>query len=176
MTDLDIRDAVPTDIPALHALIESAYRGETSRVGWTTEADLLDGQRTDPEELTEIIAAGDQGFLIACREGEPLACVRHQLLGEGLGYFGMLSVAPTLQSAGLGRRMVEAAERLLVQRHGVRRVRIQVFPQRDTLIAWYQRLGYDLTGETAPFPYGDQRFGLPRRADLHFVLLEKALA
>lgn len=175
MTDLDIRDAVPADVPALHALIESAYRGEASRVGWTTEADLLDGQRTDPEELADIIAAEDQGLLVGCRGEEAIACVKYQRVAEGVGYFGMLSVRPGLQSAGLGRRMVEAAERRLAERHGARRVRIQVFPQRDTLIAWYQRLGYVLTGETAPFPYGDVRFGLLRRQDLHFVILEKPL-
>ncbi|OYX34590.1 MAG: hypothetical protein B7Z01_05350 [Brevundimonas subvibrioides] len=140
-----------------------------------TEADLLDGQRTDPEELAEIIAAEDQGILVAWKDGDALACVKHQHLGDGVGYFGMLSVAPALQSAGLGRRMVEAAERVLVERHGVRRMRIQVFPQRQTLVAWYQRLGYALTGETAPFPYGDQRFGLPRRDDLSFVIMEKPL-
>lgn len=176
MTELDIRDAVPADIPALHALIESAYRGEASRAGWTTEADLLDGQRTDPDELADIIAAEDQGLLVAWRGGEAVACVRYQRLTDGVGYFGMLSVSPERQSAGLGRRMVEAAEQRLAIRHGARRMRIQVFPQRDTLIAWYQRLGYALTGETAPFPYGDERFGLPRRDDLHFVILEKPLA
>ena len=176
MTELDIRDAAPPDIPVLHALIESAYRGEASRVGWTTEADLLDGQRTDPEELADIIAAEDQGLLVAWRGEEAVACVKYQWLTEGVGYFGMLSVRPGLQSSGLGRRMVEAAERRLSADHGATRIRIQVFPQRDTLIAWYQRLGYVLTGETAPFPYGDARFGLPRRDDLHFVILEKPLA
>lgn len=175
MTDLDIRDAGPADIPVLHALIESAYRGNASRAGWTTEADLLDGQRTDPDELAAIIAADDQGLLIGERGGDALACVKYQRLSEGVGYFGMLSVQPGLQSAGLGRRMVEAAERLLVERHCAVRTRIQVFPQRETLIAWYQRLGYVLTGETAPFPYGDARFGLPRRDDLSFVIMEKPL-
>ncbi|WP_029416329.1 GNAT family N-acetyltransferase [Brevundimonas bacteroides] len=175
MTDLDIRDAVPADILALHALIESAYRGEASRAGWTTEADLLDGQRTDPEELADIIAAEDQGLLVGWRGGAAIACVKYQRLTEGVGYFGMLSVGPALQSAGIGRRMVEAAEERLAARHGANRIRIHVFPQRDSLIAWYQRLGYALTGETAPFPYGDERFGLPRRDDLHFVILEKPL-
>jgi ribosomal protein S18 acetylase RimI-like enzyme len=175
MSEIDIRDAVPVDIPALHALIESAYRGEASRAGWTTEADLLDGQRTDPEELADIIAAEDQGLLVGWHGEDAVACVRYQRLTKSVGYFGMLSVRPGLQSAGIGRRMVEAAERRLADHHGARRMRIQVFPQRDTLIAWYERLGYGLTGETAPFPYDDARFGLPRRDDLHFVILEKPL-
>jgi predicted N-acetyltransferase YhbS len=175
MTDIVIRDAVPADIPALHALIESAYRGEASRAGWTTEADLLDGQRTDPQELGEIIADPDQALLVAWQGREAVACVRIVKLAEGMGYFGMLSVRPTLQAAGMGRRMVAEAEQALARRFGAGRVRIQVFPQRETLIAWYERLGYVATGETAPFPYGDLSFGEPRRDDLYFVLFEKAL-
>ena len=175
MTDTTIRDATVADIAALHALIESAYRGEASRKGWTTEADLLGGQRTDPEELAEIIADPDQALLLAWRGTELVACVRVQKLAETLGYFGMLSVHPMLQAAGLGRRMVAAAESTLAQRFAARRARIQVFPQRDTLIAWYERLGYVATGETAPFPYGDVRFGDPRRQDLYFVVFEKPL-
>lgn len=175
MPDLDLRDAVPSDIPALHALIESAYRGEASRSGWTTEADLLDGQRTDPAELADLIAAEDRGLLVGRYDRETVACVKYEHLGGEVGYFGMLAVSPKRQSAGLGRRMVAAAERVLSERHGARRVRIRVFPQRDTLIAWYRRLGYALTGETAPFPYGDERFGRPRRRDLYFVILERSL-
>lgn len=175
MTDLVIRDAAEADVAALHALIESAYRGEASRVGWTTEADLLGGQRTDPEELSRIIADPDQAMLIALQDREAVACVRILRIAEGLGYFGMLSVQPALQAAGVGRRMVAAAEEALAHRFGAVRVRIQVFPQRGTLIGWYERLGYVATGETAPFPYGDLSFGEPRRDDLYFVLFEKAL-
>ena len=145
MTEIEIRDAVPADIPALHRLIESAYRGEASRAGWTTEADLLEGQRTDPEGLADILADPAQGLLTAWRGG------------------------------GLGRRLVEAAHRALAERFGARRVRISVFPQRETLIAWYERLGYRKTGETLPFPYGDLRFGLPKRDDLYFVVMEHEL-
>ena len=69
MTEITIRDAVPADIPVLHRLIESAYRGEASRAGWTTEADLLDGQRTDPDDLADILADPKQALLTACRGG-----------------------------------------------------------------------------------------------------------
>lgn len=176
MPEPTIRDATAADIPALHALIESAYRGEASRVGWTTEADLLDGQRTDPDDLAAILADSGQAMLTAWTDDTLVGCILIAGRGEGVGYFGMLSVSPTLQSAGLGRRLVAAAEAAMADRFGARRVRIQVFPQRDTLMAWYERLGYRATGETAPFPYGDPRFGLPRREDLHFVVMEKALA
>jgi len=175
MTEIAIRDAAPADIPALHRLIESAYRGESSRAGWTTEADLLDGQRTDPEDLADVLADPKQGLLTAWRGESLLACILIADRGEGTGYFGMLSVDPTLQGGGLGRRMVAEAEAAMHERFGARRVRISVFPQRDTLIAWYERLGYGKTGETLPFPYGNPRFGLPRRDDLYFLVMERAL-
>ncbi|WP_396593293.1 GNAT family N-acetyltransferase [Brevundimonas sp. R86498] len=175
MTELQLRDAVASDIPALHRLIESAYRGESSRAGWTTEADLLEGQRTDPDELAGILADPDQALLTGWRDGSLVASVLIARRGETLGYFGMLSVDPGLQSAGLGRRMVAAAETALADRFEVRRIRIQVFPQRATLIGWYRRLGYGETGETIPFPYDDPRLGLPLLDDLHFAVMEKVL-
>ncbi|RZJ46301.1 MAG: GNAT family N-acetyltransferase [Brevundimonas sp.] len=176
MTDATIRDAVPADIPALHALVESAYRGEASRAGWTTEADLLDGQRTDIEDLASILADPEQGLLTAWRGDELIGCILIARRGEGIGYFGMLSVSPTLQGGGLGRKLVGAAEAAMAERFGARRVRISVIPQRETLIGWYERLGYAATGETLPFPYGDERFGLPKRDDLSFIVMEKAIA
>lgn len=176
MTDLEIRPATPADIPSLHALIESAYRGDASRAGWTTEADLLDGQRTDADDLGDILADPAQLLLTAWRGRDLIGCVLIADRGQGIGYFGMLSVRPTLQAAGLGRRLVAAAEAELANRFAARRVRISVFPQRTELIAWYARLGYAATGETLPFPYGNPRFGLPRRDDLHFIVMERRLA
>lgn len=175
MTELTIRDAVPTDIPALHALVESAYRGEASRAGWTTEADLLDGQRTDEEDLASILSDPQQGMLTAWDGERLVGCILIARRGEGTGYFGMLSVSPTLQGGGLGRRLVGAAETAMADRFGARRVRISVIPQRETLIGWYERLGYAATGETLPFPYGDERFGRPLRDDLSFIVMEKRL-
>jgi len=175
MTEITIRDAVAADIPALHRLIESAYRGEASRAGWTTEADLLDGQRTDPDDLASILADPKQVLLTAWRDGDLVGCILIADRGEGIGYFGMLSIRPTLQGGGLGRRLVEAAHAALVDRFGARRIRISVFPQRETLVAWYERLGYRMTGDTLPFPYGNARFGLPKRDDLYFVVMEHRL-
>jgi len=175
MTELTIRDAVPADIPALHALVESAYRGEASRAGWTTEADLLEGQRTDAEDLTSILADPEQGMLTAWRGEQLVGCILIARRGEGIGYFGMLSVSPTLQGGGLGRTLIGAAEAAMADRFAAKRVRISVIPQRETLIGWYERLGYAATGETLPFPYGDERFGLPLRDDLSFIVMEKPL-
>ncbi len=176
MTEVLIRDAAPADIPAMHGLIESAYRGEASRVGWTTEADLLGGQRTDPAELADILADPDQAMLTAWHGDDLLACVRVQRQADGAGYFGMLSVSPTRQASGLGRRLVAAAEDTMAQRFAARLIRISVFPQRDTLIAWYERLGYIDTGRTLAFDYGNLRLGTALRDDLYFIVMEKALA
>ncbi len=176
MTEVILREAAPDDIPALHALVESAYRGEASRVGWTTEADLLGGQRTDPEELAEIIADPAQAILSAWREGVLVGCVQIADRGQGVGYFGLLSVSPTLQAAGLGRRLVDAAEAELAHRFGAGRVRLTAFPQRQTLCAWYERLGYRDTGRTLPFDYGNPRLGLPLCDGLHFIVMEKEIA
>ncbi|HZV85375.1 MAG TPA: GNAT family N-acetyltransferase [Brevundimonas sp.] len=175
MTDVAIREATPADIPALHRLIESAYRGEASRAGWTTEADLLDGQRTDPDGLCDIMSDASHVLLAAWREGDLVGCVLIADRGEGIGYFGMLSVSPTLQGEGLGRRLIVAAETALRTRFGATRVRISVFPQRESLISWYRRLGYAETGDTLPFDYGNPRLGIPLRGDLHFIVMERPL-
>lgn len=174
-----LRVATPVDVPALTSLVNSAYRGESSRVGWTTEADLLGGQRTDEAALQEFIGGASADpharvMLIAIEADAPLACVQLERRGD-LAYLGMLTVAPARQSSGLGRRLLEAAEREVIRRWSVRGMMMTVIAQRAELIDWYERRGYRRSGATAPFPYGDERFGLPRRLDLHFVVLEKSL-
>jgi ribosomal protein S18 acetylase RimI-like enzyme len=157
--------------------VNSAYRGESSRRGWTTEADYLDGQRTDAASLARDLAADPQARLLLLRDDDAtlLGSVWLEPVGDGeTWYLGMLTVRPDIQDRGLGRTLLEAAERA-VREAGGSRVRMTVVSIRDTLIAWYQRRGYALTGETRPFPYEDQRFGEPRRPDLEFVVLEKAL-
>jgi ribosomal protein S18 acetylase RimI-like enzyme len=157
--------------------VNSAYRGESSRRGWTTEADYLDGQRTDAASLARDLAADPQARLLLLRDDDAtlLGSVWLEPVGDGeTWYLGMLTVRPDIQDRGLGRTLLEAAERA-VREAGGSRVRMTVVSIRDTLIAWYQRRGYALTGETRPFPYEDQRFGEPRRPDLEFVVLEKRL-
>ena len=169
------RIATLDDLPALHRLIERAYRGETAKVGWTNEADLLDGQRTDVEELTEILT--DPARIVLLAEDARVLVAGLQLVDEGGGttYLGMLSVEPERQAGGLGRFMIAAAEVEAVARFGADTMRMTVIRQRPELIAWYERRGYALTGETEPFPLSDERFGLPRRQDLEFVVLAKGL-
>ncbi|MCS0636963.1 GNAT family N-acetyltransferase [Streptomyces sp. LP05-1] len=169
------RDAVEGDIPGLVALIESAYRGDASRAGWTTEADLLHGQRTDPEGVRAVVTAPGSRLLIAEREGAPVACCQLELRGDA-AYFGMFAVRPGLQGGGIGRLVLAEAERLARDEWGAREMHMTVISVRDELIAWYERRGYRRTGTMTPFPYGDERFGLPQRDDLRFELLVKPLA
>ncbi|NUK23048.1 GNAT family N-acetyltransferase [Streptomyces lunaelactis] len=172
--ELSYRDAVEADIPALVPLIESAYRGDSSRSGWTTEADILNGQRTDPEGVREVITAPGSTLLVVERDGELIACCQLEHRGEN-AYFGMFAVRPGLQGAGLGRQVMAEAERHARERWGVSEMHMTVISVRDELIAWYERRGYRRTGKLSPFPYGDERFGIPQREDLAFELLVKPL-
>ncbi|GAA4987370.1 GNAT family N-acetyltransferase [Kitasatospora paranensis] len=167
------RTAGADDVPALVALVESAYRGEASRAGWTTEAHLLAGQRTDADGVAEVIARPDSVLLVAERGGELLACCHVQRRPAG-AYFGMFSVRPELQGGGLGRAVLARAERIAREQWGLSRMEMTVIAQREDLIAWYERRGYRRTGEFEPFPYGDERFGIPLRDDLRFERLVKA--
>ncbi|MBM4109777.1 MAG: GNAT family N-acetyltransferase [Phycisphaerae bacterium] len=168
------RDACPEDVACVVALVERAYRGEVSRAGWTTEADLLDGQRTDAREIGELVHGQDSRVRLAFLDGELVACVRIDR-GSGYGYIGMVSVEPTRQRDGLGRQLLAEAERVIQEDLGLNRARMTVIGQRVELIAWYARRGYQPTGEREPFPYGEPRNGLPRRPDLYFEVLEKQL-
>jgi ribosomal protein S18 acetylase RimI-like enzyme len=166
------RPAQQSDVPALVELVQSAYRGEKSRAGWTTEADLLEGQRTDPAMVAAAIE--DSFVLVAEAGGVPVACCqleRH----DGYVYFGMFAVDPARQGGGLGRAVLEEAERVARDEWGAGELRMTVIVQREELIAWYVRRGLQRTGELSPFPYGDERVGVPLRDDLAFETLTKKL-
>ncbi|MFI5852475.1 GNAT family N-acetyltransferase [Streptomyces parvulus] len=171
---LSYRDATDADVDALVALIESAYRGESSRAGWTTEADILQGQRTDPQGVLDVVKSPNSRLLTVERDGRVVACCQLEHRGTH-AYFGMFAVSPALQGAGLGRAILTEAERRARAEWGVTEMHMTVISVREDLIAWYERRGYRRTGEMTPFPYGDERFGIPQRADLRFELLVKPL-
>ncbi len=171
---LNFRDAGPDDVPAVVALVESAYRGEASRAGWTTEADVLDGQRIDWQGVSDAIAKPGSRVLLAERDGRLLACAHIEKRGAQ-GYFGMFAVVPGLQNSGIGKRVLAEAEHRVRSEWACTHMCMTVIDVREELIAWYERRGYRRTGRHAPFPYGDERFGIPRRDDLRFEWLEKAL-
>ena len=169
------RTATAADVPAIVALVESAYRGDSGRRGWTTESELLDGRRTDEAAVAALIGGPDSGILLAEREGRLVASAHVERQGAS-GYFGMFAVDPAEQGGGLGKAVLAEAERLVRERWQCRAMRMTVIVQRGELIAWYERRGYRRTGEYRPFPYGDERFGIPRRDDLRFEVLAKDFA
>ena len=216
------RLATDADVPALVALVNSAYRGDSSRAGWTTEAHLLDGMRIDAERLKNAIAdEGDNVILIHEENGQLIACVHLQRTGSGRldepedianesssasvkatptrgkqqsgvseatrghaqrseagfasCYLGMLTTLPTRQGSGLGRAMIEQAELFARDHWGSTSMEMTVLTLRPELVAWYERRGFAKTGDRKPFPYGDDKWGLPKRADLEFYVLRKSL-
>ena len=175
MTDvrLAFRFAEERDVPAIVGLVEAAYRGEA---GWTTETHLLDGQRTDAGMVRAAIRAHGSAVLVAEAGGHLVGCCQLERRPDAEVYFGMFSVRPGRQGQGWGRQILAEAERLARDDWGARTMVMTVLAQRGELIAWYERRGYRRTGESRPFPYGNVRFGIPKRPDLSFVVLSKPLA
>lgn len=172
--DLPIEVAGEGDLAGLHVLIEAAYRGDSARRGWTHEADLLGGQRTDIEALAGIVGDPAQRLLVARGSAGLAGCIQITPKDGGIGYLGLLAVDPEVQANGLGARLIAAAEVHLAGL-GATTVEMTVIRQRTELIAYYERRGYALTGELRDFPYGDARFGEPRTDELAFVVLAKPL-
>jgi ribosomal protein S18 acetylase RimI-like enzyme len=168
---LSFRPAQATDIPAIVELVNSAYRGGSGNIGWTTEAQLLDGQRTDEEEITRLLHAEDSIVLLCVLDGEILASVHLERHGEG-AYLGMLAVSPNLQSLGLGKRLMAEAEDIVRQLWAVKKMRMQVITLRHDIIAFYERYGYVKTGCTLPFPTSE-KYGIQKVPGLMLEYLEK---
>jgi ribosomal protein S18 acetylase RimI-like enzyme len=161
------------DIPELVELVNSAYRGETSKKGWTTEADLLKGAlRTDIPSLNALINNPEAVLLkYSDINNTIIGSVYLEKQKRGL-YLGMLSVSPLLQAAGIGKQIMFAAENY-AKENNCPCIFMSVISVRHELIAWYERLGYNKTGETKPFP-SDNRFGVPTQP-LEFIIMEKLL-
>jgi ribosomal protein S18 acetylase RimI-like enzyme len=168
--------AVEADYPAIIELANLAYRGTGPSASWNIE-DFIEGQRLNESLLREDLAAKPEAHLLTYRDvpDEPLlGTVWLEPGKDGVWYLGLLTIHPELQKRKLGRTLLAAAEDFAKQR-GAQRIQMTVVNVRDILITWYERRGYSLTGETRPFPYGDDRFGKPTRDDLHFVVLQKDL-
>lgn len=173
---LAFRFARSGDVPAVVDLVESAYRGASSREGWTTEADLLDGQRTDAEAISALLTRTGRVMLLAEADGQLVGCCQLEQRPQAGAYFGMFAVRPGSQGQGWGGQILAEAERLAREEWSASTMVMSVLAQRPDLVAWYERRGYRRTGETTPFPYGNERFGVPKRPDLSFAILAKPLA
>lgn len=161
-------------LPGILALVQAAYRGPSARAGWTSEADLVDGSRTDAGLVRGLLVSVHDAVLIAGGRAEPSACCAVGL-HDGRASFGMFAVRPGGQGRGTGAAVLCAAEEHVRHRWDADALHLSVIGVRHELIAWYERRGYVRTGETEPFPYGDERYGRPRRDDLELVVLRRAL-
>jgi ribosomal protein S18 acetylase RimI-like enzyme len=170
---LTFRPAIMADVERIVALVNSAYRGESSRAGWSTEADLLAGQRTDAEEVGNLISSADSLILLGMNGEEIIGSV-HLQHGKHVAYLGMLVIQPVMQGHGLGKKLMQAAEATAIKMWGVEKMLMYVVTLRHELIAFYQRRGYHRTGKIKEFPQ-EVRFGIPKVAGLQIELLEKTL-
>lgn len=165
--------AAIADVPELVALLNSAYRGESSKKGWTSEAHLIGSNvRTNDEQLTQVLQA-PYSVMLKCvnNAGQIVGCVNLQQQGNKI-YLGMLSVSPMLQGKGTGKQLLQAAE-VFAKENKCSAIYMTVISVRDELIAWYQRHGYVVTGETKPFVQDDITGN--HLQPLVFAVLEKQL-
>jgi len=169
----DVRLAFVGEAKAIAALIERAYRGDEAARAWTTEADILTGPRTTVEEIKGLLSDPQSRFVVAMQGGALAACALIRDEG-GIGYFGMFAVRPDRQGAGLGRTMLDAAERHARDLWRVPAIYMTVINLREDLIAYYERRGYRITGETKPFPFADEMGAI--RTDFHLTVMRKSFA
>jgi ribosomal protein S18 acetylase RimI-like enzyme len=170
---MPVSQAILPDVPALNTLINSAYRGESSKKGWTTEADLVGGIRTDEEVLSGIIGKKDSVVLKYAGDDHVITgCVNLQKHGNKI-YLGMLTVNPELQGKGIGKILLDAAEEY-ARNNNCASIYMTVVSVRKELVAWYERHGYKDTGARKSFPANDPKFGLPKMK-LEFMVMEKKL-
>jgi GNAT superfamily N-acetyltransferase len=175
---IDLQRACESDLGALAELMNAAYGGTGDVAGWTHVKDFIVGDRTSVSALRAEIGASPQAQLLVLRDaatGALRGSVWLEPKSAAVWYLGSLTVSPGEQNSGLGRRILEAAERRLADL-GATKVVIDVLNVRAALLAWYERRGYKLTGESHAFPYEDHRYGVPQRPDLEFLELEKDLS
>ncbi|MDB5022439.1 MAG: family N-acetyltransferase [Mucilaginibacter sp.] len=167
---MPISEATSADASELTKLVNSAYRGESSQKGWTSEAHLLDGIRIDEPTMSEYLADANTTILkYTDHDGQIIGCVYLELKKQSL-YLGMLTVSPTLQTKGIGRQLLHEAEKI-AHRLNCRTLFMTVITTRHELIKWYERRGYRATGTTMPFPE-TTKFGTPNQV-IELAVFEK---
>ena len=177
-TPLTFRVATTSDddVNAILKLVRSAYRGDDSRAGWTTEADLVADERIDAAGVRAKIDE-PQGVILTAYDdtGRLASCCEILRRDDELAYFGLFAVDPTRQAGGIGRQVLAEAEEYARKVFGVQKMEMNVIFPREELIAWYIRRGYTKTDETKPFPYEQLVNGKALRDDLYFSVLVKEL-
>lgn len=175
VTELVIRDAELADVDAIVDVVTRAYRGGEGEAGWTTESQFLGGQRTDPAEVSAGVADPNGRLLVATdHDGNLIGCIKIDRVGDGV-HFGLFAVDPSIQGSGAGNALLAAVD-AQAREWGCVWIGMEVLNLRHDIKAWYERKGFRPTGEVIAFPYGDERFGVPLRDDLHFDGYRKALS
>jgi len=157
------------DVASIVDLVNRAYRPTPGEAGWTHEAHLVSGARTDAAQVEALIAASGSVVLVGRDHARVVACV-HVEAGEGGAHLGMLAVDPVSQGQGLGTRLLEFAEDHAREAHRANRFLISVVSRRAEFVHFYLRRGYRETGRVLGFP---DYAGVPKEQDLELVELEK---
>ncbi|KAJ4159221.1 uncharacterized protein LMH87_008129 [Akanthomyces muscarius] len=175
--ELSIRKVTLETLPAIHALVESSFRGRHAEKGWCSEAEFFTGARITPAGMLEKFHSPSTTFLAGYDPGSGalVTCCEIVQKNADVCYFGLFAVDPERQGGGIGSRVLREAERYARAELGCARMEMQVIDRRDTLIAYYVRRGYVLTKETRPFPYELFGEGTILRDDLRFAVLVKEL-
>jgi ribosomal protein S18 acetylase RimI-like enzyme len=173
MPDLTFFKATKAEAEQIVTFVNAAYRGEFSRYGWTTEADLLDGRRTDTQQILSLFEDSNALFLLCRVDTELQGSVYLHKEDDGV-HIGMLAVNPLQQNRGIGKALLHAAELTAQQTWAANRLLMSVIPCRHELIAYYQRRGYKRTGIIKEFPVNPALWS-PKVADLSLEILEKVL-
>lgn len=173
-TSLHITVAKPEQAAEIAALVNSAYRGDSGRQGWTTEAEILDGLRTDADRVKRDIVRNDSAILVKTESGRIVGCVHLEKKNATTAYLGMLTTDVTKQSQGTGKQLMLASEEYVKKIWNCSIIEMTVIDSRHELIAYYLRRGYQLTDERRPFPT-DPAFGIPKTGPLEFVVLKKQI-
>jgi len=173
MPNLTFCLAKNSDAPQIVALVNSACRGESSRVGWTTEAELLDGVRTHNDEIAGLISTPHSLILLGLVGEEIIASMHLQLVSDA-AFLGMFAVKPTGQAAGVGKAMMTEAEAVVKREWAAKKILMDVISVRAELIAFYERRGYTRTGKLNDFPVSKDLW-TPKAKDLMLARMQKSL-
>ncbi len=166
-----IRQAHAGDAPSIAALVNQAYRPDTTAAGWTHESALVAGARVSALQVAEMIASKGV-VLLACEGLQIVGCVHVEQVEGGACAIGMLATLPAQQNRGLGKRLLAAAEVWAVRHYGATAFKMSVLSARPELLAYYERRGYHRTGAVTAYPL-DAGVGTPLTTDLQVLELRK---
>lgn len=179
--NLNYRLATPEDVLEIQKLVESAFQASDTRVNWTSHQELNIRFRISVENIMLRIQDPDSAVLMAFlsesdhedpKDETFVASIEVVKRSSELAHLSMLAVSPDHHRDGIGRKILNYAENYCQQEWGVTKLALNALSDREALIAWYTRRGYQRTGETKPFPV-EEFSDLPLSDNLCFVQFEK---